>query len=298
MPRFIHKAQDSEGNALDVIGFIITWSFGKSEYNQVDVINAHIRNNLPIAHLQKGQKRIVATKRALKKMKGSGLLREIESNDAYMRFQFCEEFIDALPSGSTFKNLRIREIVRFNCDTEQFSFEDGEGKPFSNDLKAAEIMQLVQFCSSVFTTSDITRYTQKLFEDAHFRKLREGGGVYFIPAQHANLVYSTQKMFDEIDQDGYFSVIEMPDTTNNKIAVKNAFKTDIETKREALFKRWEEIKKEGDKMSRTIFTNDMEAIAEMIGDVELYADLTQDQLTETREMLKEMSEALKKEYIG
>lgn len=295
MPRFIHNAKDSEGNNIPIVGFQIAWSFGDREYNQQRVIDLHIKNNLPIDHLQKGQKRIVATKRALNKMKGEGQLREIESTDRMMRFQFTEEFIDSLPSGSTFKNIRVREIVRYDCENDSFSFEDHEGKAYSNDPKAMQIMNLVQHCNSVFTTADITRYIQKLFDKSNIIKLRKDGGVYFVPAKYAELVTKVQKMFTEVDQKGYFSLIEIPDTVNVQRTVACSVESDIESRVNALREKWEARKAESKDMSRTVFKNDMSEIAVMAGDLELYTDLTKTQFDTAKSLLDEITGELKKQ---
>jgi len=297
MPRFVYRATDSEGNQIPVIGYQISWSFGRKEYNQQAVIDAHIRNNLPIDHLQKGQKRIVATKRALNKMKGDGLLREIESNDSFMRFQFCEEFIDSLPSGSTFKNLRVREIIKFEND--RFSFEDSNGTSYTNDLKASDIMRLVQHCSNVFTTADITRYTQKLFEHSSITRLKKDGGSYFVPAQHRELVENVKKMFDEIDPDGWFTLYEMVDTNFTKNAIKSSFESDLEQKVKTIRDYIAERKEKGLEMTRTVFSNFMkDDVAVMVGDLELYADLVQDQLADAKSLINEVTEEIKKEMLG
>lgn len=293
--RFIHKALDSDGQQIPIIGIQISWSFGEREYNQQAVIDAHLRHDLPIEHLQKGQKRIVATKRALQKMKGDGNLKEIESDSDIMRFQFTEDFIDSLPSGSTFKNLRIREIVRYTSATDSFSFEDAEGKPYSNDPKAAQIHSLVQHCSSVFTTADITRYVQKLFEKSSIIRMRKDGGVYFVPAKHVALCEKVQRMFNDIDTRGYFSMIEIPDTQNVHKSVAVSFENDIESKIAELREKWNARKEENKDMSRTVFSNDMKEIAEMAGNLEIYSDILKNQFDDAKELIEEVTTELKKQ---
>ena len=293
--KFVYTLKDSQGNPVPISGingFQITWNMKESEFIQQMVIDAHSRNYLPVDHLQKGQKRIVATKRALQKLKGSGMLKEIETNDHFMRFQICEEFIDNLPSGSTFKNLRVKEIIRYNSDTDGFDFEDKDGNHFTNDFKAKEIMDMVSHCNSVFTKMDMTRYIQRLFQGKGMISLLDRGGAYFVPAIHHDLVFNIKRMMKEIDPEGNFNYTEIPNAPGANESVSVSFVSEVKATMTLLKKKNEERKANGDKMSRTIYSGLMDEIAELTGNLELYIDMTGYEMRDAKELMEETSKEI------
>jgi hypothetical protein len=84
------QAVDANGNSLPIIGTAMAWKYSKSEYDQDKVIDIFRMNNLNTDHITKGAERIEAVKRAVKKAKDKGLLREIMPG----RYQLTEETLN------------------------------------------------------------------------------------------------------------------------------------------------------------------------------------------------------------
>jgi len=100
-------------------------------------------------------------------------------------------------------------------------------------------------------------------------------------------------MFDEIDKDGWFTLIEMPDLKFTKESVKSSFENEMGNRLEDLKKEMEKIKATSeDGLSSRVYRARMEEIGRWAKDLEMYSELTQYTLDDTKETIKEASKML------
>lgn len=281
----VFTAVDADNNPVDLIGYTIAWTSTKSEFNMLDVISAFKNNGLPTKCLEKGKERISFVLRALNKAKEGKLLRQVEETDTTVRYQFTSEYIAEDNAG--------RKYVGFKAD--EFVVYDKENDKILADTYEKEVMfrELLRHCSETFTNNDVTRYMQSLFNDAAMIPLRGRGSMYFVPAKFTTLVHAVKSMFDEIDKDGWFTLIEMPDLKFTKESVKTSFENDMGNRLEDLKKEMEKIKETSeDGLSSRVYRARMEEIGRWAKDLEMYSELTQYTLDDAKETIKEASKML------
>ena len=280
----IFTAADAEGNPVDLIGYTIAWTGMKREYNMMDVISAFKNNNLPVKHLEKGKERISFVLRALNKAKQDTLLREVEKTDTTIRYQFTKEYVDTMPDGTLYKAFRPEEFVVYDKVNDRLLAETPEKEKFLHEL--------LRHCSETFTNSDVTRYIQALFNEASMIPLRGRGSMYFVPAKYTTLVHSVKSMFETIDPDGWFTLIEMPDLKFTKESVKSSFENEMASKLSDLKTEMEKLKSKEDGITPRIYRARMEEIGKWAKDLEMYTELTQYTLEDAKDIIKEASTML------
>jgi methyl-accepting chemotaxis protein len=153
---------------------------------------------------------------------------------------------------------------------------------------------LLAHCSETFTNADITRYTQSLFNQTGMIPLRGRGSFYFVPAAYATLVHSVKSMFETIDKDGWFTLIEMPDLKGAKASVKASFENEMCDRLKNLKAEMQKIQDSKDSLTSRIYRARMEEIGRWAKDLEMYSELTQYTLDDAKETIKEASSMLTK----
>jgi hypothetical protein len=300
--RLTIQATDQQGNSLPIIGTAMAWKYSKSEYDQDKVIDAFRLNNLDTDHITKGAERIEAVKRAVRKAKEKGLLREILPG----RYQLTEETLNDM-GGSSVLEYNLKEVIVYDesVTPARFLFEDAQGVQTVDDARSDALMARVKHCECVFVNSDITRYTKKLFEDKGIVSLRDG--LYFIPAKFNDLVKNTKSAFNLIDPSGMFMLIEIPDTEGSCAAVgasaADMVKEKVRLLKEKLGKHKEErAKKIAEGTSKRgkfegpvrlrVGETQLSDIAAIAGDVELLAECLGFDLEDCQNTLAEYKQEL------
>ena len=283
MPKFVIESKDSSGNPVPVMGFILGWNYEKPEYDRNKVIDAWRINNLPTKLLEGACDRISAVGRALNKCKEKNLLREIDTN----RYQMTETFETQLMSGANALGYKVKEIIVYDDVNETFTFEDADGRSYSNDLKAKDLLDKVTHCESVFTNADLTRYSKAAFKKTGFHALSKKGCFYFIPARFKDMVMSMKAAFEMTEPEGFFTLIDVPDTANSRMSVSDSAVDMFKGKLKAFRDKIAENKgnsKDG-KVSRRQFGFCQKDIAELAGDIELIVECTQYDLNDAKREL-------------
>jgi hypothetical protein len=162
-----------------LLGEIITWSCAKVSIRHIDLIEA-----LRDGGLDEGVARELAPRhafsRACKKLAQQRIIRQVAEDEKAITFQFTAEH---------------REGDHFAYDLEtMLSLDKATGK-VSCDLPglATLAQEELDRCLEVRTGSDVTRVVQRLFERrADLFPIREQGGAYFVPQEHADFVDRVQ----------------------------------------------------------------------------------------------------------
>jgi len=155
-----------------LLGEVITWSCSGVRVRHADLIAA-----LRSCGLDESAAREIAPRhaftRACKKLSERRIIRQVGEDAARITFQFTSE---------------EREGDRFRYDLEAvLTLEKATGK-VSCDLEglATLAQEALDDCTEARGGADVTRVIQKLFErNADLFPIREFGGVYFVPSEHA-----------------------------------------------------------------------------------------------------------------
>jgi hypothetical protein len=158
-----------------ILGEIITWNAAG-----ITVRHRHLVEALRDRGLDETVARELAPRhafaRACKKLAEHRIIRQVDEDEAVLRFQFTAE---------------RKAGDRFEYDLEtMLSLEKATGR-VSCDLPglATLAQEALDECLGLRTGGDITRVIQRLFErQADLFPIREQGGCYFVPAEHLGFV--------------------------------------------------------------------------------------------------------------
>lgn len=275
----IFSAKDADGKDVDLVGYAIAWTYTKSEFPMIDVVEAFKKNNLPTKCLEKGKERISFVLRALNKVKEGKLLRQVEETNDTIRYQFTSEYIAEDNTGKKYVGFKADEFVVYDKNNDKILADTYE--------KEVMFRELLAHCSETFTNADITRYTQSLFNEAKMIPLRGRGSFYFVPAMYSTLVNNVKNMFETIDPDGWFTLIEMPNMKNTKDSIKSSYENDMQDKLDHLKIELKKIQDSKDSLTPRLYRSRMDDIAAWAKDLEMYADLTSYTLDDAKSCIGE-----------
>jgi hypothetical protein len=169
-----------------LLGEVITWSCTGVVIRHVDLIDA-----LNGAGLDETVARALAPRhafsRACKKLSEARIIRQVAEDDRAIRFQFTAEH---------------RDGDRFTYDLETMLTLDKATGNVTCDLPglAALAQGQLDHCIQARTGGDVTRVVQRLFERrADLFPVRERGGCYFVPREHAGFVDRVQAFLGKIN---------------------------------------------------------------------------------------------------
>jgi hypothetical protein len=171
---------------MKLLGEVITWSCPGVTVRHRDLIDA-----LKEADLDETVARELAPRhaftRACKKLSDARIIRQVGEDDATIRFQFTAEH---------------RDGDRFTYDLEtMLTLDKATGKVTCALAGLATLAQEeLDRCLDARTGSDVTRVVQRLFERrADLFPIREKGGCYFVPHEHAAFVDKVQALLGRIN---------------------------------------------------------------------------------------------------
>lgn len=157
---------------MKLLGEIITWSCSGVTVKHTDLINA-----LRDAALDETVARELAPRhafaRACKKLSERRIIRPVSEDQHCIRFQFTQES-------------KVGDRFEYKLET-LLTLEKATGKVRCDLPGLATLAQEhLDECIAVRTGADVTRTIQRLFErNADLFPIREKGGCYFCPAEHA-----------------------------------------------------------------------------------------------------------------
>jgi hypothetical protein len=122
--------------------------------------------------------------------------------------------------------------------------------------------------------------------------LRKSGGVYVVPAKDHDLIEKVRKLFDKIDPNGDFNVIEIPDMSGAKTAIANGFQRGVADVCREIEERLTKMKEAGDEMSKTIRKNLFEEIVVLQKELELMRDITEYDLQSSEDLMKNCNDLI------
>jgi hypothetical protein len=283
----------AEGKQVNVkiAGMQISFKNSQRDYRQDLVIQAHKNNGLEYEHLIKGQSRIRVIERALQKAKQKNLLREIENTPEKTRYQFTEEFINENSLGEKYVDFKVSEFITYYKQTDKVVCD--------NPNKQEMIEKLIEYCAERFTVTDVSRYIKKLLEDCHLIPIiNSGGGSFFIPYQFKDKVTAIKKMFKEIDKQGIFHITHIYTHEEERESMEENIKTYKSEKMKVIKEKFERIQKEGNEITRTIHKNTLEELVYEMKDIEFYSDLLEMEFSESKELLKNMTQFVTNAFMG
>ena len=169
-----------------LLGEIITWSCAGVRIRHLDLIEA-----LRSSGLDESVARELAPRhafaRACKRLSEARIIRPVAEDDATIRFQFTAEH---------------RDGDRFTYDLEtMLTLEKGTGTVTCDLPGLATLAQEeLDRCIVARTGADVTRIIQKLFErHADLFPIRDQGGAYFCPHEHAGFVDQAQAFLGRLN---------------------------------------------------------------------------------------------------
>src|SRR5437764_10555074 len=162
-----------------LLGEIITWSCAKVRIRHLDLIEALRGSGLDESVARELAPRH-AFARACKKLSEARIIRQVSEDDTTIKFQFTAEH---------------RDGDRFSYDLETMLTLDKASGRVTCDLAglATLAQEELDRCLEARTGGDVTRIIQKLFERrADLFPIREQGGAYFVPQEHAHFTDQVQ----------------------------------------------------------------------------------------------------------
>lgn len=171
------KAIPLQTNGIKLWGEVISWSIKNGVVKLTDLDNAIQQAGLD-AGLRKDMEARNAFSRACSEMKENRIIRTVkdDKNGDWIEFQFTKE---ELVADEFLYNTEAK--LELNKKTGQVICTNGALK-----MKAES---LIQFHTQHRKTADVTRLVQAFFEkEADLFPIRDQGGVYFVPIQHAEFL--------------------------------------------------------------------------------------------------------------
>jgi hypothetical protein len=169
-----------------LLGEVITWSCSGVSVPYLDLLAA-----LRDSGLDEGVARELAPRhafsRACKKLARERIIRQVAEDDAHIHFQFTAEHKEGDRYSYDFETLLTLEKARglVTCDL-----------PGLATLAQEELDR----CIASRTGADVTRVVQRLFERrADLFPIREKGGAYFVPQEHAAFVDGAQAFLGKLN---------------------------------------------------------------------------------------------------
>jgi hypothetical protein len=169
-----------------LLGEIITWSCSGVSIQHTDLIDA-----LRDSGLEESLARELAPRhafaRACKKLSEARIIRQVGEDGDTIRFQFTAEH---------------REGDRYRYDLETvLSLDKASGKVTCDLAGLATLAQEeLDHCLEARTGADVTRVVQRLFERrADLFPIREQGGAYFVPQEHAHFIDQVQAFLSRLN---------------------------------------------------------------------------------------------------
>lgn len=153
-----------------------------------------------------------AFSRAARELSKERIIRKVDENDTEIRFQFTREFLQ----DSSF-------CYEKECDM-YLDKHTGLVRSDCEEL-AKEAQRLVDEHQAKRKSRDITRMIQRIFDDRRgdLISFRKGGGVYFVPDTHRNLVDSVDVLLSTLGgslQRAYIPKVSNDEGTSRTIARK------------------------------------------------------------------------------
>jgi hypothetical protein len=172
------------GTAL--LGEIITWSCSGVAVRHLDLIDALTATELDPAVARELAPRHAFT-RACKKLSDDRIIRQVAEDDTTLTFQFTAES-------------RVGDRYEYTLET-RLHLNKSSGRVTCDLPGLATLAQeSLDNCIQSRTGSDITRLIQRLFEKkADLFPIREQGGCYFVPLEHAGFVDKIQAFLGRIN---------------------------------------------------------------------------------------------------
>lgn len=168
-----------------LLGEIITWTCTGVSIRHIDLIDA-----LRDSGLDEGVARELAPRhaftRACKKLSEQRIIRQVAEDAIHLTFQFTQES-------------RRGDHFEYALET-MLLLEKATGRVTCSLPGLASLAQEeLDRCLANRTSSDVTRIVQKLFErQADLFPIREQGGAYFVPHEHASFVDRVQVFLDRL----------------------------------------------------------------------------------------------------
>lgn len=171
---------------IKLLGEIITWNCAGMSIKQIDLVEA-----LRASGLDESVARELAPRhafaRACRKLSEARIIRQVAEDERSIEFQFTAEH---------------REGNQFYYDLEtMLTLDKTTGRVTCGSTSLAALAQAeLDRCLEARTSSDVTRIIQKLFERrADLFAIREQGGVYYVPQEHAAFVDKIQAFIARIN---------------------------------------------------------------------------------------------------
>jgi hypothetical protein len=168
------------------LGEVITWSASGVKVKHRDLVHALREAGLDEAVARELAPRHAFT-RACKKLSEDRIIRQVAEDDTFLRFQFTAE---------------KRESDRFTYELETVLTLDKATGTVTCDLPglATLAQELLDDAIEARTGGDITKVVQRLFErQADLFPIRDKGGAYFCPQEHASFVDRVQTFLGKLN---------------------------------------------------------------------------------------------------
>ncbi len=167
-------------------GAIITWKAPPAPVKLADLRLALRRSNFD-EELAKDMAPRNAFSRAAKELSTERIIKRVEEIDPEVKFQFTREFL----CGGAFDYAREYDVF-LHKDT-------GRVRCVDNYMQKTA-QQLVDNHKATRMPADITRLVQKIFESSgsDLIPIRQQGGCYFVPPQHASLIGNVRSLLGEV----------------------------------------------------------------------------------------------------
>jgi hypothetical protein len=289
---FVDNAiENGTAKGIKCIGLQVSFKNSTKDYRQDKVIDGYKLAGLDYSHISKGQNRIRIIERALQKAKQGNLLREIENNAEFSRYQFTQEFINENSDGLKFVDFKVSDFITYNKKDNKILCENSD--------KQLLIERLMDYCGDTFTVNDVSRYIKKSLQEFHLVPIiNSGGGSFFIPIQFKDEVNKVKEAFKFFDPKGIFHITHIYCHDEEKESMTenvNHFKLDKLAK---IKEKFEALIASGDGISKTVKKNAVEELAYEMKDIEFYSDLLEIEFKEAKELNQKMAKVVEDFYLG
>ena len=290
----------SSGQEIEVLGFLVWWNL-----REVDTTRDFFKERLDVQGLD-GERYAREHNyrstfiRALKALEAQRLIRKVTEDGFRLVYQFTNEVLV-----DEDENPRLEYTPEMTIEIDKDAYFT-LGDISDSIVKCDEALKpvLVELFNKEkvrYTSSDVTRYVQKIFRDqSDIVSLRQQGSVYFVPASGSDLVQKVANILNDITAHGHghasLEFFPVPDAESARNMVGNGVEAEIV---ECFSKMDDEIKKlmSGDGITDTWVNTRLDRVNKIKGRLGVYADVLGSKADALRGQFDAMAITLKKRKI-
>lgn len=268
--------QNNDGSEFSALGYIVWWNI-----RGVKVQREVFKNSLNAVGLDgdryaRPHNYRASFIRCLKSLEEQRIIRQVMEDENYIVYQFTAETLIDDPENPYLEytpELTVKINKRVYFDEGEFS----QALECEDKIKEVLVPLFVQEQNS-YTSSDLTRYVQKIFRtQGDMLPLRQQGAVYFVPATYEEVVMKVSTVMNDLnsmsDGTAKLDFFPVPDVQS----ARNMVSDGVESEVAGIFSKMEDeitkVRNKSDEITDRWIETRQDRINNVRKRLDLYADV-------------------------